>query len=48
VSALFSLMTMAPPLCVLQVTATLLEMVKTIVLECLQPERNGLKWAGVE
>jgi len=30
------------------VTATLLEMVKTIVLECLQPERNGLKWAGVE
>lgn len=30
------------------VTAELLDMVKTIVLECLEPESNGLKWAGVE
>ena len=31
-----------------QVTAELVEMVTAIVLECLQPEKNGLKWAGVE
>eukprot|EP00966_Prymnesium_polylepis_P033423 777102-Prymnesium_polylepis.1 len=30
------------------VTAELVDMVKAIVLECLQPEKNGLKWAGVE
>lgn len=31
-----------------QVTATLLEMVTTIVERFLEPERNGLTWAGVE
>jgi len=31
-----------------KVTSELLDMVKTIVLECLEPEKNGLTWAGVE
>ena len=32
----------------LQVTETLLDMVKLIVITLLEPEINGLKWAGVE
>jgi len=30
------------------VTAEIIDMVTTIVTECLEPEKNGLKWAGVE
>jgi len=30
------------------VTSTLVDMVRTIVVECLQPDVNGLKWAGVD
>ena len=31
-----------------KVTAEIIDMVTTIVTECLEPEKNGLKWAGVE
>lgn len=30
-----------------EVTATLMQMVKSIVVECLEPESNGLKWSAL-